>query len=409
MRHVAATLLVVVAASVGCTSQPEPQISTFGPRLGSADALASPGALSFRFAGLIGVDGLDREVPDAVLDPAGDGTASCSPGAAIAVIMPLTGEASSLGLPIRDAGVAAVAEFTAANPGCELEVKQFDTQTSDAGSLTAAKTVVADPSVIGVVGPLFSHEVDLIGDRFSEAGLAFASPSANVPGLVEQNSGFYRGLPNERESAESGANYLTERLGLSRICVVAQEFPETELAAATVREVLGEQFVACSLEIGLSLRGDYRAEVDIVAEARAEAVYFGGYAAHAVLFVRDLHKVAPDVVFMGWEGVLDGDDFTRTAADSGRGTLAVGSFLPTAEHRQNPAATSSVDGSSRFATEAYELATIMTQGVGSGAATDRASMRAFLDDYSGDGPIRRYGWVAAGELEHPELILYEVG
>jgi hypothetical protein len=51
----------------------------------------------------------------------------------------------------------------------------------------------------------------------------------------------------------------------------------------------------------------------------------------------------------------------------------------------------------------------MTQGVGSGAATDRASMRAFLDDYSGDGPIRRYGWVAAGELEHPELILYEVG
>ena len=152
MRRAAAALLIVAAASVGCTSEPEPQISTIGPRLGTADALAAPGALSFRFAGLIGVDGLDREVPDAVLDPAGDGRASCSPGAAIAVFVPLTGQASHWGLAIRDAAVAAVGEFTAANRACELEVKEFDTQfdpqTSDAGSLTAAKAVVADRSVI---------------------------------------------------------------------------------------------------------------------------------------------------------------------------------------------------------------------------------------------------------------------
>lgn len=120
-----------------------------------------------------------------------------------------------------------VGEFTTANPACELEVKefvpQFDPQTSDAGSLTAAKAVVADRSVIGVVGPVFSHEVDLIGEQFTEAGLAFASPSATDPRLVDPDSGFFRGLPNERRLAESGANYLTERLGLSHICIVAQE------------------------------------------------------------------------------------------------------------------------------------------------------------------------------------------
>jgi len=404
-----AAALLVAAATAGCTSEPASQISTIGPRLGTADALAAPGALSFRFARLIGVDGLDREVPDAVLDPAGDGGASCSPGAAIAVIVPLTGQASHFGPPIRDAAVAAVGEFTAANPACELEVKQFDTQTSDAGSLTAAKAVVADRSVIGVIGPVFSHEVDLIGDRFTEAGLAFASPSATAPGLVGPDSGFFRGLPNDRQIAESGANYLTKRLGLSRVCVIEQEFPETELAAKTVRELVGQQAVACSVQIGQSLRADYRSEVDLVVEARADAVYFAGYAPQAAMFVRDLHQMAPDVVFMGWEGVLDGDDFARTAADSGRGTLAVGSFLPTAKHLQNPAATSSVDGSARYVTEAYELTTIMTQGVGSGAVTDRASMRAFLDGYVGDGPIRRYGWDDIGELEHPELIVYEVG
>jgi branched-chain amino acid transport system substrate-binding protein len=121
------------------------------------------------------------------------------------------------------------------------QVKEFDNQSSDAGSLTAAKAVVADESVIGVIGPVFSHEVDLIGERFAEAGLAFASPSATVPGLVGPNSGFFRGLPDERQLAESGANYLTARLGLTRICVVEPEFPETELAAKTVRELVGQQ------------------------------------------------------------------------------------------------------------------------------------------------------------------------
>jgi branched-chain amino acid transport system substrate-binding protein len=77
---------------------------------------------------LIGVDGLDRAVPDAVLDPAGDGGASCSPGAAIAVIVPLTGESSHRGLVIRDAAVAAVGEFTAANPACELRSRSSTTR-----------------------------------------------------------------------------------------------------------------------------------------------------------------------------------------------------------------------------------------------------------------------------------------
>jgi hypothetical protein len=112
---------------------------------------------------------------------------------------------------------------------------------------------------------------------------------------------------------------------------------------------------------------------------------------------------------MGWEAVLDGDEFARAAADGARGTLAVGSFLPTATPLQVTTAVSAVDGSTRFATEAYELATIVTTGIGSGAVTDRASMRAFLDGYAGDGPIRRYGWDETGELRHPELILFEVG
>lgn len=399
--------MAVTIGLTSCTSAVTGDV-TMGQRLGPVDDLVRPGALSFRLAGLIGVDGQDRATPGGVLDAAGDGHAGCAPGSSIAVLLPLSGPLAGFGTPSRDAVEAAISEFTGANPGCPLQVKQFDTRGVDAGSLEAVNALVADASVIGVIGPVFSHEVQFLGDRLTEAGLAFASPSATVADIAEDGDGFFRGLPNEAQHAAAGANYLTSRLGLSRICVVAQEYPETEDAAATVRGIIGDDRVACALTIGVAVR-DFRDEVDLVIEAEAEAVYFAGYSPTAAAFVKGLYAVRPEILFMGWEGVLDGPEFVQNAADSGRGTLVVGSFLPTAKHLQDPGTTSSIDGTSRFATEAYELATIMTRGIGTGAVTDRASMRAFLASYTGDGPLRRYGWDAGGELRSPELLLYEVG
>lgn len=407
-RVLFAGLVVLALGLTSCTSAPNGDVSTMEPRLAPADDLVRPGALSFRLAGLIGMDGQDRMVPDGTLDPAGDRRATCGPGLAIGALLPLSGPLAGFGAPVRDAVDAAITEFADANPGCPLHLEQFDTQGSDAGSLAATTSLVEDASVIGVIGPIFSHEVGLIGDRLTDAGLAFASPSATLTDLAEDGDGFFRGLPNEAQHATAGANYLTARLGLSRICVVAQGYPETDAAAATVRGVIGEDKIACALSIGQAVR-NFGEEVGLVQDARAEAVYFAGYSPTAAAFVKQLHAANPDILFMGWEGVLDGPEFVQYAADSGRGTLVVGSFLPMAKHLQDPGTTSSVDGSARYATEGYELATIMTQGIGIGAVADRATMRAFLTDYTGDGPLRRYGWDPRGELRSPEMLLYEVG
>lgn len=405
-----AVVLVGGLLLTSCTSSPPVEgVSTLEARLGPVDGVVRPGALSFRVAGLIDTEGADRPLPDigSAVDPAGDGQVTCSAGHAIAVLVPITGDGAGFGVPIRDAALAAVTEFVAANPGCRLQVKEFDTGTRDPGTVAAVDAIAADRSIVGVIGPVFSHEVDLVGDRLTGAGLAFASPSATSPTITDPDSGFFRGLPNEEQGARAAGNYLTRRLGLTRICVVAQDLPETELTADVVRSTVGEDAVACSLAIGQSVR-DYDEEIGLILEARPEAVYFAGYSAQAAAFVKDLHSADPNVLFVGWEGVLDGAEFVGGAADSGRGTLVVGSFLPTTDHLRNPAAQTSVDGWSRFATEAYELTAIMTQGVAAGVS-DRAAMWSFLDGYAGNGPIRRYGWDDAGELSSPELLLYEVG
>jgi branched-chain amino acid transport system substrate-binding protein len=149
--------------------------------------------------------------------------------------------------------------------------------------------------------------------------------------------------------------------------------------------------------------------VQLIVEARPDAVYLAGYATPAAQLLQELRAAGSDAVFMGWEGVLDGVDFLRIAGDVSRGALVVGSFLPTVNDLRSPAALTPVDDNSRFSTEAYELTTILTDGIGRSGVVDRSAMKQFLDDFEGSGQIRRYAWDDAGELAAPELILYEVG
>ena len=54
-RVLFAGLVVLALGLTSCTSAPNGDVSTMGPRLAPADDLVRPGALSFRLAGLIGM------------------------------------------------------------------------------------------------------------------------------------------------------------------------------------------------------------------------------------------------------------------------------------------------------------------------------------------------------------------
>ena len=60
-----------------------------------------------------------------------------------------------------------------------------------------------------------------------------------------------------------------------------------------------------------------------------------------------------------------------------------------------------------FASESYDLATIMLAAIDSGVTT-RAAMADYFRRYSGSGMARDYQWSANGELTFPRAWVFEV-
>src|SRR5215510_1614848 len=86
---------------------------------------------SLKIMGLTQVDANGAQVAssggDAPVDPAGDGKASCPP-VSIAMTGAFTGADSALGTNMKDGVQLAVDRHNAANPGCQVQLKMFDTE-----------------------------------------------------------------------------------------------------------------------------------------------------------------------------------------------------------------------------------------------------------------------------------------
>ena len=110
-------------------------------------------------------------------DPAGDGSATCPP-ISIAMAGALTGPDAALGINIRNGVQLAVDKHNEANPGCQIQLKTFDTEGDPQKATAIAPQIVDDQYTVGLVGPAFSGETKATGGVFNQAGLTAATASA---------------------------------------------------------------------------------------------------------------------------------------------------------------------------------------------------------------------------------------
>ncbi len=88
-------------------------------------------------------------------DPAGDGKATCPP-VSIAMAGALNGPDAALGINIKDGVQLAIDKHNAANPGCQVQLKPFDTEGDPQKATAIAPQIVDDQYTIGLIGPAFS-------------------------------------------------------------------------------------------------------------------------------------------------------------------------------------------------------------------------------------------------------------
>ena len=370
----------------------------------------SPAAEDLQIVAQIPVDigGAEIKLTQAVVpaDPAGNGQASCPP-LTIAMAGPLTGADAPFGRNVKDGAQLAVDQHNAANPGCQVTLRAFDTEGDPQKATAVAPQIVDDPGVVGLVGPTWSGETKATGPVFDQAGLVAITPSATNVALSEKGwRTFFRGLSNDGVQGPSLANYLKNTLGAKKVCVIDDSTDAGVGQAQAVRDTLGPLAdPACSASIKKGDK-DFSAVVTQVQAQSPDAVVYAAYYTEGALLLQQLREAGYTGLFAGPDGLKD-PQFVKAAGESADGAVlscpcgpAAGGFAEqyTAKFGQPPGT---------YSVEAYDAATILLKGI-DGGATTRAALLDFVRAYDGQGVARQYQWTGTGELTSNLIWIYRV-
>ncbi|RAV09354.1 branched-chain amino acid ABC transporter substrate-binding protein [Mycolicibacterium sp. GF69] len=339
-------------------------------------------------------------------DPAGDGNAQCPP-VSLAMAGALNGPDAALGINIKNGIQLAVDKHNAANPGCQVQLKTFDTEGDPQKATQIAPQIINDASTIGLIGPGFSGETMATGDVFNQAGLVAATASATNVTLSDKGwRTFFRGLGNDGVQGPSVANYLKNTLDHKKVCVVDDSTDYGLGLAQTVRETLGPVAdSSCNISVKKGDK-DFSAAVTQIKGANPDSVFFSGYYAEAAPFVQQLRDGGYEGIFASADGTKD-PEFVKQAGDAAKDAVlscpcgpATGNFAEeyTQKFNQEPGT---------YSSEGYDLGTIMLKGIDSGAIT-RPALLDFVRNYDGRGVARQYQWTPNGELTTSLIWIYKV-
>ncbi|GFG49057.1 branched chain amino acid ABC transporter substrate-binding protein [Mycolicibacterium agri] len=339
-------------------------------------------------------------------DPAGDGKAKCPP-VSIAMAGALNGPDAALGINIKNGVQLAIDKHNAANPGCQVQLKPFDTEGDPQKATAIAPQIVDDQYTIGLVGPAFSGETKATGGVFNQAGLVAVSASATNPTLSQNGwRTFFRGLANDDVQGPAVANYMKNSLGYQKVCVVDDSTDYGLGLSTVVRDTLGPVAdPSCNISVKKGDK-DFSAAVTQVNGVNPDAVFYGGYYSEAAPLVQQLKDGGFEGTFVSADGTKD-PQFVSQAGEAAKDAIlscpcgpATGAFAEEYQQKFNTEA-------GTYSAEGYDLGTILVKGIDSGAIT-RPALLEFVRNYNGQGVARKYQWSPTGELTTNLIWIFKV-
>ncbi|MCX6486891.1 MAG: branched-chain amino acid ABC transporter substrate-binding protein [Mycobacterium sp.] len=400
----AAAAAVALLAVAGCTQSAPTENSATG----SAAQDAAPTDLEI--VAQMPIDGDGNEVKLAAgavpVSPAGNGTATCPP-LTIAMAGPLTGADAPFGGNVRDGAQLAVDQHNTANPGCQVQLKAFDTEGDPQKATAIAPQIVDDAAIVGLVGPTWSGETKATGSVFDQAGLVALTPAATNVALSEQGwKTFFRGLSSDGVQGPSLANYLKNVAGVKKACVIDDSTDAGVGQADAVRQTLGPiTDTACNISVKKGDK-DFSAAVTQVKNQSPDVVVYASYYTEAALLLQQLRDAGYTGLFSGPDGLKD-PQFVKAAGQAAEGAILSCPCGPAPASFSDEYSKKFGQAPGTYSVEAYDLATILLTGIDSGAVT-RDALLEFVRGYSGQGLAREYRWTDTGELTSNMIWIYKV-
>ena len=236
---------------------------------------------------------------------------------------PLSGFARTLGVGARNGAALAVAQANAAGTlPFTLALKSSDDQGDPPQAPAAAQRLITDPTVKGVVGPLFSGTTVAAGGQYQQAHLGIVSPAASNTSLSHNGwRVFHRDVPSDALEGTAAAVWLA-RHAVDRMIVVQ----DRSVYGKTVGDAVTHAARARGIRVTyLAQDGvtttNYRPLARRIAGSGAHTVFYAGYDVAAA-------KLAKALTHAGYHGRrVAADGIFSSAFTSGAGAAGNGWYM----------------------------------------------------------------------------------
>jgi branched-chain amino acid transport system substrate-binding protein len=255
-------------------------------------------------------------------------TTSCT--ASIGFEGPITGPVAVLGTEQLHFAQLAVSMDNAANK-TKISIVQGDTQLQPAQATTVTQQFISNSSIVAVVGPAGSQEVEAVGGPMARAGMPFITGSATAVALTTgKYPTFFRVVSKDSVQGPQDANYIVKTLKPKAIMIVDdQESYSTGLVSA-MTPIFQAAGIKVDHESVSQKLTDFSSLVAKVTPDTSVVVLPWQVAANAQQFGRNLAQQHKKAVIFGTDGLFSpgtftingsyvssfGPDITAIAADS---------------------------------------------------------------------------------------------
>ncbi len=239
-------------------------------------------------------------------------TKSCT--TSIGLEAPLTGSVAPLGQEQLHFAELAVSMDNAANK-TKISLVQGDTMLQPAQAVTVTQQFISNSSIVAVVGPAGSQEVEAVGGPMGRAGMAFISGSATAVALTTGSyPTFFRVVSKDSVQGPQDANYIVKTLHPKDLMIVDdQEAYSTGLVSAML-PVFQAAGIKVDHESVSQKVTDFSALVAKVTPSTSVVVLPWQIAANAQQFGRDLAQQHKTALIFGTDGLFSPGTFTITGS-----------------------------------------------------------------------------------------------
>jgi branched-chain amino acid transport system substrate-binding protein len=218
----------------------------------------------------------------------------------------------------------AIDEFGGSLKGWKLAAEGQDDLCEGAAGVTVAEKFSADPTILGVIGPMCSGSAVPAEDIYGANNVIMITPSSTAVAVTARGfENVFRTVANDELQATVTVDFLFNELGKKTLAVLHDQSIYGEGIATAVQKKFEAAGGTVTAFEGIT-RGesDYSAVVTSVNATNPEAVYFGGMDAEGVKLVVQLRQAGFEGVFFGPDGIKSQPSFADAA-----GAAAEGAFM----------------------------------------------------------------------------------